>query len=136
WMYLTAVVPTLLVTVVLVIAYDQRFALAMGVLHALLVNISLELPMAVTVTTLVGVGVSVAPLREVRSRSKIVLVGIFAGLAMAATWRLVGMGTREREFGGELMFRRIIQDALIALTAGVATGLFVQGVLPGIEKLF
>jgi len=132
--YAAATFPTILVAIVLAIAYDQRFALSLGAIHALLVAISLDQPLMFVLIPLTGAAIAVAQLREVRTRSKLVVVGMWTGLGMAAIVLAAGFATRDLA-----IFRTahdIIRDAGIALGTGVITGIFVQGVLPGIERAF
>lgn len=126
--------PVLFAATVLAIAYDQRFALAMGVVMALLVVVMLKLPLATTVIVIVGVAASVMQLREIRSRSKLVIVGTYAGLAMGVTAAVVGLAVKPVLQDG--VVQTVLIDALAAITSGFFTGLLVQGALPVIEKLF
>jgi hypothetical protein len=126
--------PVLFAATVLAIAYDQRFALAMGVVLAMLVVIMLKLPLATTVIVIVGVAAAVMQLREIRSRSKLVIVGTYAGLAMGVTAAIVGLTVKDVLQDG--VAQTVVIDALAAVTSGFFTGLLVQGALPVIEKLF
>jgi hypothetical protein len=126
--------PVLFAATVLAIAYDQRFALAMGVVMALLVVVMLKLPLATTVIVIVGVAASVMQLKEIRSRSKLVIVGTYAGLAMGVTAAVVGLAVKPVLEDG--VAQTVLIDALAAITSGFFTGLLVQGALPVIEKLF
>lgn len=126
--------PVLFAATVLAIAYDQRFALAMGVVMALLVVVMLKLPLATTVIVIVGVAAAVMQLKEIRSRSKLVIVGTYAGLAMGVTAVVVGLAVKPVLQDG--VAQTVVIDALAAITSGFFTGLLVQGALPVIEKLF
>jgi len=126
--------PTLFAATVLAIAYDQRFALAIGVVLSMLVVIMLKLPLATTLIVVVGVAASVMQLREIRTRSKLVVVGTYAGLAMGATAAVVGLATKPVFNDG--VIHTVFVDALAAITSGFFTGLLVQGALPLIERTF
>lgn len=130
----TTAVPVLLAAIVLAIAYDQRFAVATGLVMALLVAISLNLSPGHLLILLAGVGVAAACLDEVRTRSRLVLVGLWAGLAMGATALLVNIA--QQPLTPSLQIDLIRFDTISALAAGLITGLFVQGVLPAIERAF
>jgi putative nucleotidyltransferase with HDIG domain len=143
YVYAGAIFPTLLTAIVLAIAYDQRFALALGALHTLLVVVTLNESIGFAIVLLVGVGVAVAQLREVRTRSKLVSVGFWTGIAMAFTTVLAALAHPPMSLAVTLdtvvrdaMAALFIRDALAALFIGIATGIFVQGILPGIERLF
>ena len=134
FLFAFATFPTLLVAVVLAISYDQRFALAVGALHTLLVAVSLDLTVRFAIVPLVGVATGVALLTEVRTRSKLVIVGGWMGLVMAATALLAGMTGRMVTFADGMP--HFTTNALVALISGIALGIFVQGILPGVEHLF
>ena len=130
-----ATFPTLLVAIVLAISYDQRCALAMGAIHAVLVAVSLDLSVPFTIMLMVGLATGVALLTEVRTRSKLVAVGGWTGLAMAiAAILLTGLTDRTLAFPDG--WQQLLNNALLALLSGVALGIFVQGILPVIESLF
>ncbi len=134
WIYLAATWPTLLVAIVVAIAYDRRFALALGAIQALLVVLVLDLPVDLGLVLLVGVGSAVGQLNEVRTRSKLLMTGIWSGVAMAVTTLATGLAFRPMlvPFQKELL----LSDAKMALFTGVATGMIVQVALPAIERLF
>lgn len=137
-LFLTATLPTLMTGVVLAIAYDRRFALAVGALHTLLIMISLNLPAAFGFVLLAGLATAISQLDEVRNRSKLPLTGLESGLAMALAVLVTGFATRRLDVNASLLdsLKEISHDALIALTTGLAVGLIVQGLLPLIERLF
>ncbi|MEX0745760.1 MAG: HDIG domain-containing metalloprotein [Phycisphaeraceae bacterium] len=132
--FITALAPTLLVTIVMTIAYDQRFALAMGGLHALLVVISLDLTPGFALVMLAGVATAVTLLHEVRSRSTVVVVGSWSGLTMGLIVLLTGFFERPLHIDGAMP--KLLWDAVYALATGFGTGLIVQGILPSIERAF
>ncbi len=132
--YATAIAPTLLAAIVLTIAYDRLLALVVGALHAGLVVVSLDLSVGVAVVMLAGVATAVALLEPVRTRSTIVLVGLAAGGMMALATLLTGVLGRPLHLADEPW--RLLTDMFHAATVGLFTGLLVQGLLPGIEKVF
>ncbi len=129
-----ATLPALMAAAVLAIVYDQRFALAMGGFLGLLILLSLDLTTEHVLVMMTGIGVGVALLREVRSRSKLVTVGLWCGLAMGMTVFLASVTTRHLSVPGELW--RIGLDSMSMVFAGLVAGLVVQGALPGIERVF
>lgn len=126
--------PVLMAATVLVIVYDQRFALAMGGFLGLLILLSVDLRVEHVLVMMSGVGVAVALLREVRSRSKLVTVGLWAGLAMATTSFLVSVMSEPLNEADEL-WRISIDSAAMVVTGLLAVGI-VQWALPAIEKIF
>lgn len=132
--YGTATLPVLLAVMVLAIVYDRRFALFVGGLQVLLTVICLHQGIGFACVALVGVGVTAALLGEVRSRSKLVLAGLYAGTAMAGAVLLVGLAQGPLDVPGG--WRIVGAGVALSLLAGFINGLFVQGVLPLIEKAF
>lgn len=134
FIYLLATFPPVLVTMVLAIAYDQRYALALGAAACGLCALSITAGVGFTLVMLAGVAVAVALLREVRTHSKIVGVGLWSGLAMGAATLVVSLATRSLTLEGAVA--RIGWDTLYAVGGGVVAALLVQAVLPLIEKAF
>lgn len=130
----TATFPCLVAATVLAIAYNQRFALAIGALLSLLVTISLGLGVAFTMVMLAGVGAVVSLLAEVRTRSKLMQIGIASGAAMAAATWIVAIAQRRLDLEGA--WTLILRDSLWTLSAGIITGMFTQGILPLVEQVF
>ncbi|MCC6681809.1 MAG: HDIG domain-containing protein [Phycisphaeraceae bacterium] len=132
--YAVTVFPPLMVTMVLAIAYDQRFALAVGSACCGLVAIALGQSAAFALIPLSGVGIAVAMLAEVRTISKLVRVGLACGLMMGIATICVSMATRPLTLEGALP--RILWDGFCAVLGGLGAALLVQAVLPAIERLF
>jgi len=125
---------SLLAVMVLAIVYDQRFALFVGGLLVLLTAVCLELDVNFAMVSLTGVGMAAAMLGEVRSRSKIVVTGLYAGLAMAVAALAVALAARPLDVPG--VWKLVFSDTALVLGAGFVTGMFVQAILPLIEKAF
>ncbi len=70
---------TLLVVMILAVVYDRPFAIVAGTVHALLVTLSLGAGLPLLLVILTGTAAAALQLREVRTRSKLVIVGLFAG---------------------------------------------------------
>jgi len=130
---LTGIAPTVFVTAILAIAYNQRVALAYGCLHGVLMGVALDLPIGMYAVMVVGVGVAVWQLKEVRDRDALIKLGICEGVALA-----IGV------FVASLLelpptAAAIHQGGWDALWAGMG-GLLVSGVvlyiLPTLERAF
>lgn len=134
FLYATATFPTLLVVSVLAIAYDQRFAFVAAAVLSLMVTVSLGLPIGFALVLIAGAAVGASLLAEVRTRSKLVQVGVAAGAVMAVFTVLTALGERPLEI--PRVGLSIFYDALIVLVTGIATGMFTQGVLPVVERVF
>ncbi|MEM7680599.1 MAG: HDIG domain-containing metalloprotein [Planctomycetota bacterium] len=139
--YGAATFPVLLASMTLAIAYDQRFAIAVGALLVLMLMLTLALPATTALVMLVGVAAAAVQLREVRRRSKIVIVGLvcaaamsLAALAVAPLERpLVGSGARPQL---EILLDLGVNVLAPIAASAFATGLFVQGMLPVVERAF
>lgn len=132
--FATTVMPTLIVTMILAISYDQRFALAMGASHTLIVMLSLNLSIEFAIVTLSGVGAIAGFLDDVRTRSRLVVIGFWSGVCMAVSCVFVKLGSSDLAIWGDINI--IWRDPAILVGVGVMNGIFVQGILPVVERLF
>jgi len=125
--YLIAVAPTLLVGVILTIAYDQRYAVGVAAMHGLLVTRPRSAHRILS-DHLGGRSLRLFPAHDIRSRSKLVEVGGVAALAMMPP----------PPHGAPLLWTLGIHchNCLYAGAAGLAVGFLVLGILPFIEKAF
>jgi cyclic-di-AMP phosphodiesterase PgpH len=127
--YLFGVAPTILAAMILTIGYDQRFAIGIASMHAILVTVALAQGVSFFVVLWVGVMTSCMLLDHVRTRSKLIEVGGGAALAMIAA--TVGASLLSLE---PVAF--LVSNCLYTGAAGLATGFAVLGILPFIEKAF
>ncbi|MBL7185730.1 MAG: HDIG domain-containing protein [Phycisphaerae bacterium] len=125
--------------VVLTIAYDQRFAMGIGIFFCLLAclavgpmpdsepqptNINLFLTMAAGVVTCCFC------LKEIRTRIKLLKISTLAAIAVFATASAVEFMSEDPKLTG------IIKHAAIHAGATLVVGLAIQSLLPLIEKSF
>ena len=134
FVYVTGVFPSIFIAMIVAITYGRRLALTVGVIHALTVVLSLDLPAGFIFVLLSGVAMAAGQLQDVRSRSKLVLVGLWSGVAVALTTLFVGFALRPLHVPGEDV--RILIDAALAGATGFTCGMIVQGILPAIEMVF
>ncbi|MCC6661822.1 MAG: HDIG domain-containing protein [Phycisphaerales bacterium] len=132
-MMMCAVAPTVFVAVLLVIAYDQRVALAMSMLQGVLVCIALDQPIGVYALMVTGTGVAVWQLKEVRDRSGVIRMGVYAGLALAFGTVLVSLIDRPISLPA---LRQAGVDAGWAGGGGLLVGIITLAILPTIERAF
>ncbi len=130
---LTAVAPTILVSVILVIAYDQRVALAMGVLHGVLTCIALDQRIGMFALIITGTSVAVWSLHEIRDRRALIRMGVGTGAALAIATLLVAVIDRPIE-AQSLM--QALTDAGTSAFGGLLVGGIALFILPSIEKTF
>jgi putative nucleotidyltransferase with HDIG domain len=129
-LFVFGVAPTILVAMILTIAYDQRFAMGIATLHAVLVTIALGQGLAFFVILFTGVMTCCYLLDDIRTRSKLIEVGGATAIAMMAATFASGLISMDpvRWF--------IVKNCLYTGAAGIATGFVVLGILPFIEKAF
>jgi hypothetical protein len=126
---LFGIAPTILVAMILAIAYDQRFALGIASLHGLLVTAALDQGIGFFLIMWVGILTCCFLLEEVRTRSKLVEVGGLTALTMILAAAAVSAAGMEP---ANVLWR----NCLYAGAAGLGVGFIVLGILPFIEKAF
>ncbi|MEX2215899.1 MAG: HDIG domain-containing metalloprotein [Phycisphaeraceae bacterium] len=132
--YATATFPAVLATMVLAIAYDRRFALAVGAITSLLILVSLELTVGFSIVLLTGVTIAASRLPDVRHRSSLVLAGLWTAAGMFIASFLVGLQSISLQ--NTDLLDALFRNAAWAAAGAIVTGLLVQGLLPAIEKAF
>ncbi|MCB9838588.1 MAG: HDIG domain-containing protein [Phycisphaeraceae bacterium] len=130
---ISSTAPTIFIAFILVIAYDQRTALAISSLQALLVGVALHLPAEVFITVLAGVGVAVWKLGEIRQRNTIMRAGAWTAAALAGGTLACELLTIPQVQGA---FSQTLTDAGYAAVGGVGVAMIIYGVLPFIERTF
>jgi putative nucleotidyltransferase with HDIG domain len=130
--YLFGVAPTILVAMILAIAYDRRFAMGVAMLEAVLVTAALNQGIGFFLVLLAGIFTCCFMLDEVRTRSKLVEVGGATALVMMVATLAVGMMSLDPLEP----FAYIANNCLHAGAAGLGVGFVVLGILPFIEKAF
>jgi putative nucleotidyltransferase with HDIG domain len=127
--FVFAVAPTVIVAMILAIAYDQRFAAGVATVQAVLVTIAVGEGLSFFLIVLCGVLTCCLLLDDVRTRSKLIEVGGAAALAMMAAVGAAGLLNLD-----PLVY--VGRSALYTGAAGLAAGFLVLGILPVIEKWF
>ena len=123
------IAPTILAAIILTIAYDQRFALGVSTIQAVIVTAALDQGTGFFLVLWVGVLAASFLLDDIRTRSKLIEVGGASALAMIFVTAAVGFVQMEP-------MRFIADNCLYAGAAGLAAGFVVLGILPFIEKAF
>jgi putative nucleotidyltransferase with HDIG domain len=124
------IVPLLLFAMVVAIAYDEDVALLLAAEAALIVVVGLGLGLADYVTLTAASAATVFWMGRIRSRSKLIYVGLWAG-AVALTTQVGASLLEDRPLDGQLLYEA-------ARTGGwtVLTGFLMTGLLPFIERTF
>jgi hypothetical protein len=117
--------------IILVIAYDQRFAIGISLFFASLVCFAAghETDFALFLTMAAGILTSCFLLKEIRTRIKLLEVGAFTGTAVFIA--CLATGLFERSLSGSLF---AFAGRMAAAT--IFVGVIIQALLPLIEKIF
>ena len=144
WPVMLLLIPALFVPIILTITYKQRMALGIGGFLAVLLMLSttraqreaLETAglFSVLFVVIVAITVAVFSLREIRSRSKIIEVGIVTGVSAGLAVWLMGLISYSSQL--PQMAKDILYNSFWAIGAAIAVGLLIQGVLPLAERVF
>ena len=129
WNPHSAVLTVVMISCVMAITYNQRFAMAIGSVLAILVTLQLRGDFGMLIVMFAGVMPCVFMLREVRTRSKLIEVSaISAAIVFLAVWA--------RSLAGQTPWLFALVDGLWAAGFALLAGFLVQGVLPLIERAF
>jgi putative nucleotidyltransferase with HDIG domain len=128
-LFLFGIAPTLLVALILTIAYDQRFAIGVSSLHGFLVTFALGQGTDFFLIIWVGVMTACFLLDDIRTRSKLIEVGGAAALVMIAAAVAAGALSLDP-------WAFVLKNCLYAGAAGLVVGFIVLGILPFIERAF
>ena len=124
------IVPLLLFAMIVAIAYDEDVALLLAAEAALIVVVGLGLGLADYVTLTAASSATVFWMGRIRSRSKLIYVGLWAGM-VAFTTQIGASLLEDRPLDGQLLYEA-------ARTGGwtVLAGFLMTGLLPFIERTF
>lgn len=132
---LAILAPTLLLTVIVHVAFGRHMAIGVSAIHALLVCFALDLGISALILMLVGSSVIVACLADIRDRHTLVRAGVMTGA-------VVGVGAILRSIWSLPMidpsafWQAALYDGMFAASAGVLVGVFSLGVLSTVERIF
>jgi putative nucleotidyltransferase with HDIG domain len=127
--YILDTTSTILVAMVIAIAYDKRFAVGVGTVYALLVTVALDQNIGYFIVQWTGVMMAAFLLDDVRTRSKLIEVGGATALAMMVAMFADGMLKLEP-------FAFVGRNCLYVGAGALASGFITLGILPFIEKAF
>ncbi|MGC4031504.1 MAG: HDIG domain-containing protein [Tepidisphaeraceae bacterium] len=127
--YVFGLAPTIMVATILAIAYDQRFAMGIAGIHALLATLALGEGLEFLIVLMTGVMTCCFLLDDVRTRSKLIEIGGAAALAMMGATLAAGWLNMDP-------MQYIVKNAIYSGAAGLAVGFLSLGILPFIEKTF
>ena len=125
--------PTLIVAIILLVAYDQRLALLLSGIQCMLVTMALEQSVPFFILLIAGCGTMIAQLRELRHRNSLIR-------AATATAAVAAVGTMLQGFYEVPLVPGAHEQILIhgfsAIGTSYGVAFLVLGILPSIERLF
>jgi len=131
--WLVALAPTVLLSLVVLVAYDTRVALMVTGAQATLVSVVLGLGAGFVAVSLVGSMVANWRLSEIRTRTDMVLGGLSMTGILAIGVAVVSLVERPVSNG---IAGEVARDALAAGLGGFIATAVAMVLLPGIERLF
>lgn len=123
-------IPLLVFGMTVGIAYNQELALLLTAALALVVVVALGQDLSAYVILMSAAATSILLLGRIRTRSRLIYVGIIAAAVVALT--AIGMNIVSNQPVNQLLFREALRDSGWAFAASI----LVTGLLPWIEKLF
>jgi hypothetical protein len=137
WSPYLILIPVLIAAIMITIAYNQRFALAVGSYIALVGVLTfrqnpkfIDQGISVLLTTGLAMGIVVLALKEIRNRLTLIRVCSLTGiLVFIMTW-IVGL------WQNDLDPAVIWINSIVAIACVMSVGFLMQGILPVIERLF
>ncbi len=118
---------------IVAIAYNRRFALASAWMMIFIIALATRLDFAHTLLLFLGATVAIFQLDEIRNRSKLIRVGLFAGLTFFLVVWAEALWAREVHWSS---MGHVLHEASLAFVFGAAPGFLILGLLPSIERLF
>jgi putative nucleotidyltransferase with HDIG domain len=122
-------IPLTVTALILTIAYNPQFALLMTLSLTLAAIVTLGGKLGDLLVAMGGQATAILALRNVRTRTRLVEVGVMAGLAYLAM-------TVATMLHAEQGWKLIVFDAVRALAWGTLAGFLVSGLLPVVERCF
>ena len=123
------VLPVLTAGIVMTIAHNRAFGLALGLLTAALVVLQLGMDLAMLLVLAAALTASLFALREIRTRTKVILTGVLAAAVTFAAIGAVGLASAAP-------WRFVLADSAWGASVALLVGFLVQGLLPIVERLF
>lgn len=127
--YPLEIMPIAVTCLLFAIAFDRSFALVMAFALSVLVSLVESRPMEHFVVALGGTAMGIAALDSVRSRTKLINVGLVAGSAYAVLSVALGLF-------GDQPFSLVVEDTAWRFSCGLLAGFLISGSLPFIESIF
>jgi putative nucleotidyltransferase with HDIG domain len=122
-------IPLTVTALILTVAYNPPFALLMSLSLSLAMIVMLDGSLNDLLVAMGGQATAILTLRNIRTRTRLVKVGIDAGLAYLAMTLATELYTGQT-------WGLIVSDSIWALVWGALAGFIVSGLLPVVERCF
>jgi putative nucleotidyltransferase with HDIG domain len=122
-------IPLTVTALILTVAYNPPFALLMSLSLSLAMIVMLDGSLNDLLVAMGGQATAILTLRNIRTRTRLVKVGIGAGLAYLAMTFATELYTGQT-------WQLIVSDSIWALVWGALSGFIVSGLLPVVERCF
>lgn len=133
WIMIGAVSSTLFAATFVLVAYDDRLALWMGFVQALLVTIALEASVMLAALLFAGAAIMIIQLHDVRHRNTLIRAGAVTALIIGVATIVLGLLDMPSTAGAlDQLFVRGVCGAIGA----ASVGFIALGGLPYLEKWF
>jgi cyclic-di-AMP phosphodiesterase PgpH len=131
--YAAAIGPTLIVAMIVLLAYDLRLAMFLSALQCVLVVLALDKGAGWFVLLMSGCGAMLLQLRDVRHRNSLIRAAVVTAAIVAVGAILLGL-YRVPMVSGALS--TILMNAAWSAMATIGVGFLMLGILPSIERAF
>lgn len=137
-MHPAAIAPTLIVAIVVLLAYDQRLALFLSGMQCVLVTLALGQGPAWFIWLVAACGTMILQLGEVRHRNSLIRAGAMTAIVAALGSMLLGLFEVPMvpRTITSVALAQILWSALWTFIASFSVAFLMLGILPGIERLF
>jgi cyclic-di-AMP phosphodiesterase PgpH len=131
--YAAAIGPTLIVAMIVLLAYDLRLAIFVSALQSVLVVLTIDKGAGWFVLLMTACGTMILQLRDVRHRNSLIRAAVVTAVVVAVGSILLGLYRVPLVPGATAA---ILMNAAWGGLATVAVGFLMLGVLPSIERAF
>ncbi len=127
------IAPTLIVAIVLLLAYGQRLSLFVAAMQAALAAFAMESGLALFILLFASCGAAVSQLREMRHRSTLIRASTVTAVVCGVGAVLYEMVRLPYPGGG---YDHLLIHAAQGVASAYVVGFLVLGMLPSIERMF
>lgn len=129
WRLQTSILPVLVAAIVLVIAFDRRFAWVTGTIFAVYTALQDRGDLGMFLIFLVAITAATVQLWDIRSRSKLIVASLITAAVAFVAGGAAGLIQ-------SLPWEFVLRECLWVSGAALLAGFFAQGMLPLIERVY